>query len=79
MPHHFLPEDLADIFTRDLAALAEEVRSTPDELLWTAMPGIINPVGTLAYHLCGNLQHFIGGIFAPWWTPLGVIWGCPGT
>jgi uncharacterized damage-inducible protein DinB len=62
MPHHFLPEDLVDIFTRDLATLAEEVRSTPDELLWKAMPGIINPVGTLAYHLCGNLQHFIGGI-----------------
>jgi uncharacterized damage-inducible protein DinB len=62
MPHHFLPEDLADIFTRDLATLAEEVRSTPNELLWKAMPGTINPVGTLAYHLCGNLQHFIGGI-----------------
>ena len=62
MPHHFLPEDIADILTRDLATLAEEVRNTPDDLLWKPMPGIINPVGTLALHVCGNLQHFIGGI-----------------
>ncbi len=62
MPEHFLPTDIAHILTRDLGTLAEEVRQTPDELLWKPMPGITNPVGTLAYHLCGNLRHFIGGI-----------------
>lgn len=62
MPEHFLPTDLTDIFTRDLAAMAEEIRMTPEEQLWKPMPGITNSVGTLAYHLCGNLQHFIGHV-----------------
>jgi uncharacterized damage-inducible protein DinB len=62
MPEHFLPTDIAQILTRDLGTLAEEVNATPDELLWKAMPGITNSVGTLTYHLCGNLRHFIGGI-----------------
>ncbi|MFM9005491.1 MAG: DinB family protein [Flavobacteriales bacterium] len=62
MPHHFLPDDLTHIFTRDLATLAEEVRSTPDEKLWMAAPGVVNSVGTLAIHMCGNLQHFIGAV-----------------
>jgi uncharacterized damage-inducible protein DinB len=62
MPEHFLPTDLNDIFTRDIAAMAEEIRMTPDEQLWKPLPGITNSVGTLAYHLCGNLQHFIGSV-----------------
>jgi uncharacterized damage-inducible protein DinB len=62
MPEHFLPDDLAHILTRDLGTLAEEVRATPDELLWQTMPGVANSVGTLAFHLCGNLRHFIGSI-----------------
>lgn len=62
MPEHFLPVDIADMLTRDLATLADEVRNTPDDKLWRPMPGITNPVGTLAYHICGNLQHFIGAI-----------------
>ena len=62
MPEHFLPADISHILTRDLASLAEEIRQTPDALLWFVLPGITNPVGTLAYHLCGNLRHFIGCI-----------------
>jgi len=62
MPEHFLPADIAQILTRDLGTLAEEVRATPDELLWKSAPGVINSVGTLSYHLCGNLRHFIGSI-----------------
>lgn len=62
MPEHFLPSDIAHILCRDLHELADEVESTPDELLWKNMPGVTNSVGTLAYHLCGNLQHFIGAI-----------------
>jgi len=42
--------------------MAEEVESTPDSLLWASMPGVTNSVGTLAFHLCGNLQHFIGNV-----------------
>ncbi|MDA8686254.1 DinB family protein [Robiginitalea sp.] len=49
-----------EILVRDLNQLHKEVESTPDELLWATAPGIINPVGTLAFHLCGNLRHFIG-------------------
>jgi hypothetical protein len=62
MPEHFLPADIAHILTRDLGTLAEEVRSTPDDQLWQTLPGVTNSVGTLAYHLCGNLRHFIGAI-----------------
>jgi uncharacterized damage-inducible protein DinB len=60
MPEHFLPADISDILTRDLTAMAEEVGSTPETILWVNMPGVTNSVGTLAFHLCGNLQHFIG-------------------
>ncbi|MFM7729001.1 MAG: DUF1572 family protein, partial [Flavobacteriales bacterium] len=27
-----------------------------------AAPGVVNSVGTLAIHMCGNLQHFIGAV-----------------
>lgn len=51
---------IREILIRDLNALKSEIDQTKDELLWTGMPGIINPVGSLAYHICGNLRHFIG-------------------
>ena len=54
--------DISEIIVRDLKAMKEEVGMTPDEVLWEASPGIINPVGTLAYHICGNLSHFIGAV-----------------
>ena len=57
------PQDLLHlqhILTRDLDALAQEVEVTPDGLLWQGVPGFPNAVGTLAFHLCGNLRHFIG-------------------
>lgn len=62
MQKHFLPSDVAQILSRDLASMADEVRAMPDNLLWKNMPGITNSVGTLAYHICGNLQHFIGAV-----------------
>ncbi len=52
--------DVRIIIARDLSALQEEIRSTPDELIWVSANGVINSVGTLAYHICGNLNHFIG-------------------
>jgi len=54
--------DVKHILVRDLHAMAGEVADTPDEHLWEALPGVINPVGTIALHICGNLRHFIGAL-----------------
>lgn len=53
-------QHIRHILTRDLDALAAEVETTPDGDLWRTLPGILNSVGTIAVHLCGNLRHFIG-------------------
>ncbi len=46
---------------RDLRALAREVEAYADERdLWRLPPGVGNSGGTLALHLAGNLQHYIG-------------------
>jgi uncharacterized damage-inducible protein DinB len=51
------------IFERDLRALRREIEAYPDEReLWRAVPGMANVAGTLALHLTGNLQHYIGAI-----------------
>ena len=48
-------------FIRELTTLREEIRAYTDEgQLWTCPPGVPNSAGTLALHLTGNLQHFIG-------------------
>jgi|TARA_B110000211_G_C13946405_1_gene494104 hypothetical protein len=52
--------NMANILDRDMAVVAKEIELTPEEHLWKSIPGITNPVGTLARHLCGNLRHFIG-------------------
>ena len=57
---HALATDVREILLRDLQALAEEVAQTPEEHLWEELEGMPNPVGTLAWHLCGNLRHFVG-------------------
>jgi hypothetical protein len=52
---------VAGILERDLAALRREVEAYPDERdLWRLAPGLPNSAGTLALHIAGNLQHFIG-------------------
>ena len=51
---------MTKILDRDMGTVAKEVELTPEDHLWESVPGITNPVGTLARHLCGNLQHFIG-------------------
>jgi hypothetical protein len=56
-----LPSMLESILLRDLRALRRELESYPDEsMIWTLPPGIPNSAGTLALHLVGNLQNFIG-------------------
>ena len=61
-PASALTSDVAQILDRDLGKLVEEVEGIPDDQLWEAMPGVINSAGAIAFHLCGNLRHFIGSI-----------------
>ena len=53
-------DDTKTILVRDLQALYEELESTPEQHLWLTIPGVLNSVGTLSHHICGNLKHFIG-------------------
>ena len=51
------------LLTRELASFARELELFPDEsLIWSIAPGISNSAGTLALHVCGNLQHFVGAV-----------------
>ena len=51
------------VLTRDLRGLMDEIESYPsDEALWQVAPGIANPAGTLALHVAGNVQYFIGAV-----------------
>ncbi len=57
------PDSLAAIYARELTTLRLEVEAYPSDAdLWKLAPGIANSGGTLALHLAGNLQHFIGAI-----------------
>jgi hypothetical protein len=52
---------LRSLLERELDTLRKEVEAFPDEQgLWTVVPGVTNPAGTLVLHLAGNLQHFFG-------------------
>jgi hypothetical protein len=58
-----LLQSVATILDRDLRALRREVEAYPDERdLWVQVPGLSNRGGTLALHLAGNLQHYIGAV-----------------
>jgi hypothetical protein len=57
------PEYVARVLVRDLNAVRRELEAYPDEAaVWALPPGVANSGGTLALHLAGNLQHFIGGV-----------------
>lgn len=46
---------------RELGAVRRSIEAYPDdESPWTEVPGLPNTGGTLALHIAGNLQHFIG-------------------
>jgi uncharacterized damage-inducible protein DinB len=52
---------IAKSMVRELRALNREIQAFPDDpSLWTTPPGVTNSAGTLALHLVGNLQHYIG-------------------
>lgn len=58
-----ISEDLKSIYLRDLDRAMEEISQYENEAdLWHSPDGINNPAGTLALHLAGNLQHFIGAV-----------------
>jgi uncharacterized damage-inducible protein DinB len=52
-----------DLLRRDLAAVRRSVEGYPDTAsLWEERAGLPNTGGTLALHLAGNLQHYLGAI-----------------
>jgi len=51
----------AAILTRELDRVIREVEAYPKEAdLWATPGSVKNSAGTLALHLAGNLEHFIG-------------------
>jgi len=56
-------KSLRTVLVRDLTAVRSEVEAYPnDGDLWTLPDGLPNSGGTLALHLAGNLEHFIGAL-----------------
>jgi len=56
-----ITNELAALYSRDLAKLSKQIESFPnDELLWQTLPGVINSAGNLALHIEGNLSEFVG-------------------
>lgn len=54
---------IAAVLVRDLRALGREIAAYPtDADVWRTAPGVPNSGGTLALHLTGNIQHFIGAV-----------------
>ncbi|MFN0177314.1 MAG: DinB family protein [Gemmatimonadales bacterium] len=48
---------------RELETLRNDIAALPDDpMLWQTLPGVTNSIGTLALHLAGNLQHFVGTV-----------------
>lgn len=53
-------DELKELFNRDLQRLESEVERIHAADLWEVEDGIVNSVGILVQHICGNLNHFIG-------------------
>lgn len=52
---------ISRVLMRDLDSLSDQLNAYTDEAdIWRTVPGIANSAGTLALHLAGNIQHFIG-------------------
>lgn len=59
-----LASDLAFLLDRDLGKLADQLRAYPDDAsVWRLGGTVENSAGTLALHLVGNLEAFIGAVF----------------
>ena len=58
-----LNRTLQVMLVRELRAFQREIEAYPDEAsIWKPIHGIPNVGGTLALHVAGNIQHFIGAI-----------------
>ena len=56
-------EEIGKVFDRDIQKTIDEVTMYErEEDIWILPSGINNSAGTLALHLAGNLQHFIGSV-----------------
>lgn len=54
---------ISEVIDRDLSIVIEELKKyNSEDNMWLNPDGINNPTGTLALHLAGNLQHFIGTV-----------------
>lgn len=51
------------VLRRELRAVRRSVDAYPDDAtLWELRPGLPNAGGTLALHLAGNIQHYVGAV-----------------
>ena len=56
-----LTQILSALVVRDLGGVMREIEAFPDDAsVWELRPGVTNSAGTLALHLVGNLNHYIG-------------------
>lgn len=52
---------IARVLIRDLDSVRDQLNAYNEEAdIWRLVPGIANSAGTLALHLAGNIQHYIG-------------------
>lgn len=55
--------DIERLLLRELSSFSKELELFPDEeTIWRTPPGVTNSAGTLALHIAGNVQHFVGGV-----------------
>lgn len=58
-----MPSSFHHFYLRDLDKLIAEIEAYPDDAsVWQVQGTIANSAGTLALHIAGNLQHFIGAL-----------------
>lgn len=63
MPTPVLGPAYASILTRELDRLIRQLEAYPDEAdLWRTPGAVTNSAGTLALHMAGNLEHFVGAV-----------------
>jgi len=52
---------IARVMIRDIDSVRDQLNAYTDETdIWRLVPGIANSAGTLALHLAGNVQYYIG-------------------
>jgi hypothetical protein len=57
------PSEITRFLLRELAALRRELEAYPEDgLVWSLPPGAPNSAGTLALHLSGHIQHYVGAV-----------------